>query len=356
MSKVQNIHQDYSNNQVPLKKVAVAAASVPSFKAKFDKHLYNDILDKSKKEVLTPFQKSLPGRAFNKFCNFLNNTKGEVQNNLLNSVFTATLAPFMIKNNPFYHKDENSKEYFALRQPISAGIALSGGLAMSLGINRFLDTMTNDGSIKSIDSRVAPTDSYLKRNYRKEYATAIKTGKVNEFYNRYNIDVSADGLTAKAEIAKHPEIVHPTKFIDKVLQHKRIDDIFFNHYKDVILDERKNVFKNLKGENPKNVKIDEATSIIYKLDDKGNKIELGRNIPNFTKQEHLDAYMAENNLYNIKFKDLLGKNYSVEVYGDNSVLKDEIKKTSLDKLDEIKGMDFARDTGMAGDATTLKFS
>lgn len=229
-----------------------------------------------------------------KIYQWLAKTTGEVQTQSINALFTATLAPIFIIHNPFVHKSKEDKKYLALRQPISAGIALTGGLGMTLGINHYMDAMYNEGYHKAIDLRIQPSKSYLKRKFRKQ---------------------------------------------------KEIKD--FNEFKNAVHAERLDFFSKLISENPENIKFDEKSKIITI---KGKDIQEGHKIrvPNFENEKELKEYLKENNFYNIKLRNLMENRFGFEFYGEkdgvlNGKLKPDITKS---KLSETNAMEFFRESGL----------
>ena len=120
------------------------------------------IADEASKAVNGELPKGLK-----KVCKFLSDNDGEVQNQVINAVFTTTLAPLMIWKNPFSKKSEKDKAYSALRQPISAAIAVSGGLAGTLAVNKALDKLSNEGYIALANPHNNSEIFYISEIYAK---------------------------------------------------------------------------------------------------------------------------------------------------------------------------------------------
>lgn len=228
---------------------------------------------------------------------WLADTKGEAQSQLINAAFTTTLAPIMIAYNPFSQQDKKTKEYTALRQPISAGIALSVILPMTWAINNFMDNLYNQGHFETIDLRLEPSKEYLKRAYK-----SIK-GK--------NIKTTLDA------------------------------------YSDNIKKERMNFFTTLVTENPENITFDENSKAIL-IKGKDIKSTQTLKVPGFNTKQDLDKYLNANNLHERKFSDFLENRFKFEFYKDGQ-LKPQITDS---KLSEIKAMDFLKEMGLIEDAVT----
>lgn len=332
MSKIQAVNYQ---NQPKLAQKPANHAAAQSFSGNINDY---EIVKATVARVNNQFT-SPPGKVFKWVNEGLDKTKGEVQTQLLNALFTATLAPLVIWNNPFY-KDENQKKYFALRQPVSAIIALTCGLGMTLGLNKQLDNITNDGMIESIDSRIAPTDSYLKRKSNLNKIIANPKGYISDRF----LEIANDEIKADSSLK------NPSGFFAK----RRLKAIYFEAYKNTVKEQRKELFTALIGACKNDLRIDEKTSAIY-VKRNGKWVELGRNIPNLSKQTQLDSYIAKNNIHEISFAEYLNRYYGFEVYKDGA-LKNQIKSTSMTKLDEIKAMQFLRDSGLAGKATVFDFT
>lgn len=258
----------------------------------------------------------------------LNDTNGEVQNQLINAAFTTTLAPMFIAWNPFSKQDENTKKYTALRQPVSAAIAISGGFAMTVAINNFMDRIGSEGHLETIDVRINPGELYLKSKFRKKYKAAENEV---EFLEQYK-----------------PKDVEP-EFVNGKPSGKYLKACLGGYIKKV-RDDRKNLFASLIGENPEYIKIDEATSKIT-LEKPGEAtLLLGENIPRLKTAQELAAYTKANNIYERTLGDFMKEHFNFEFYEDGT-----IKPSTLgEKIDTIKAMDFLRKIGLVGENTQVK--
>lgn len=214
---------------------------------------------------------------------------GEVQTQITNAFFTATLAPAFIAFNPFSKEDKKTKEYTALRQPISAVTAILFGLGITMPANNFLESIGSKGLIKTIDLRICPNDKYLGRVYDKaKRKGTLEQLKKETFGEKYNGEFNKEVYVSKAQC------------------------------------NAKNTFTKLIYENPSVLK-------------KDSKLKNG--IKDF------DRYVDENNLHEVSFKTFMQDNYKTKFFSaaDGGGLKvAAFKKQS----GEIKAMDFLRKAGL----------
>lgn len=232
--------------------------------------------------------------------------KGEKQTQLINALFTTTLAPVMIAYNPFAKQDEKTKKYTALRQPISAAIALAVALPITVKLDRFMDNLYHNGHFETIDLRVAPSKDTLTRAF-------YKNEKVGAFSRMWKF--------LKGE--ENPKL---EQFIEDV-QKERLD-----------------FFTTLITEDPKNITFDEASKAIMV---NGKDIQAGQKIrvPGFETKAALDKYLRANNFHNRKFGDFLKERFGFEFY-PNGELKPRVTET---KLSTVKAMDFLKEIGLIDD-------
>ncbi len=147
---------------------------------------------------------------------------------VITAIGTAFVAPIFIAFNPISKEDKDTKIYSAMRQPISAVIALGIQLGVNKKFNNYLDTLASTGQLDRADLRAEPLDSYLKRlikiqqpNLSKpELEKAIKDSKSKAFWETVakarkdmkNTKIDYKDLVdteifskAKAELAKEKE-------------------------------------------------------------------------------------------------------------------------------------------------------
>lgn len=111
-----------------------------------------------------------------KFLDMLSRTAGEMQNIVIIGLGTAFIAPIFIANNPLSKEDKKSKQYSALRQPISAVIATATSLGINYPIAKWFNEKATNGSLAKFDMSAAPPKEYLKDLYSKVNGR-LKKGK-----------------------------------------------------------------------------------------------------------------------------------------------------------------------------------
>ena len=274
-------------------------ASRQSFQSgvKLNPQIARDISHEIVKPVEDVIYKKMP------FANWISRMlakhDGELQNQVINAAFTTTLAPAMIAWNPFSKQDDKTKQYTALRQPISAAIAILGGFPITSMINSYINKIGSEGCHESIDLRNQPNAGYLKAMYKK--AKGMIDGQ-------------------KVNLAE---------------------------YISTIQKQREDLFTSLILEHPNHIKIDENTSIISVLKQDATTgtstwVKMGQDIPNLTKQAELDKYLKSNNLHRIKFSDFMRDEFKFEFFEDGIIKP----YTISDKLQSVKAMDFLRKLGV----------
>ena len=292
MSKVQQIQSNY---QLVSKERQANFASRPSFGTGL-----SALPPKAQTFILDGVESRIHQRLgrIGEFYQWLAGTKGEIQSQLINALFTSTLAPIMIAWNPFSKTDKKTKEYTALRQPISAAIAISGGLAMTLGLNRYMDKMYNDGYNKAIDLRLQPNKDYLKLKFRQQH-----------------------------------NIRRP--YLNKIEKEQ------FKAYLKKVQEERLGLFASLITEKPENIHLDESTKTISigKRDlQQGHEIK----VPNLGTRAELEEFWDANSLHRRKFGDFLKDRFGFEFFENG-----EVKPHVLDsKLSEVHALDFLHEFGL----------
>lgn len=117
------------------------------------------------KELLTLMPK--PVQALNK----LSKCVGEVPNILINAIGTAIVAPIFIKYNFLSKTDEDTRTYSALRQPISAVLAVLIQAGVVIPVNSLLDNASNKNngyfSHMKYDKSCFQDLDYLKSSIKK---------------------------------------------------------------------------------------------------------------------------------------------------------------------------------------------
>lgn len=297
MNGIQSFNPNYSFGSANPKKAGDAAKKVvDAAKKAAGNAKTDDAINKASKFIADEASKSVNGelpKGLKKVCKFLSDNDGEVQNQVINAIFTTTLAPLMIWKNPFSKKSEKDKAYSALRQPISAAIAVSGGLAATLGINKAFDKLANEGYIKSLDLRMSPNESYLKSQFNSELKKAKKAGNVTEFLSKYGVEEGkATKENLRAALGKYTETAKAA---------------------------REKVFQTLMTEAPENLKAEGG-----KIFAKGKQI--AENIPNMGNQKQLESFLSKFNVKNMK--DMAGKNTEEIAASVKTIIKDMSKDFS----------------------------
>lgn len=88
---------------------------------------------------------------------------GEIQNQLINAFGTGMVAPIFIMFNPISDKDQDTKTYTAMRQPISAILAIATQTAIVIPFNRMIQHDSDIGYYSiGKNATFFPSDTYLK--------------------------------------------------------------------------------------------------------------------------------------------------------------------------------------------------
>lgn len=122
---------------------------------KFNKELQNELVD------------LMPGSV--KFLKKMSSFIGEVPNIIINAVGTAIVAPIFIKYNFLSKTDEDTRTYSALRQPLSAIIAVLVQAGVVIPLDRTIDNAANKGEFSDLKyNKIGYQDEeYLKKILRK---------------------------------------------------------------------------------------------------------------------------------------------------------------------------------------------
>lgn len=258
---------------------------------------------------------------------YLKEHDGELQSQAINAVFTTTFAPLFIAYNPFTKQDKKTKEYTAIRQPISAIIALTCSMPITRAFNNYLGKKASDGEISKYDLRISQEKAYLEKEFKNNYKLEEEKGTLNEFLQRYVKDDSDDLYN----ITKFKADGKPTK------EYKRLCK---NAYAEIKQKNRQKLFTRLISEVPNNIKLN-ANGVISI-----NGVLHDEKIPNLDTQEALNKYLDQNNLHNKTLSQFLEEEFKVEFYKDkngNRVLKPYSIET---KLKEIRAVDFLDRLGL----------
>lgn len=96
---------------------------------------------------------------------------GEIQNIIITAIGTGLIAPIFIKYNPLSKTDNDTKTYTALRQPVSAAIAVVTQATIVDRFNKFISNMTNSGKFtdKRYDKSGFQDEKYIAEQLKKQY-------------------------------------------------------------------------------------------------------------------------------------------------------------------------------------------
>lgn len=292
MSKIQAVNYQ---NQPKIAQNNANYAPAQSFGRKLgDYKAIDKSLTQAEIAVAEACEKKIIGRG-TRLAEFLARNDGEIEKQLINALFTATLAPIVIGWNPFSKQDEQTKKYMAARQPISAGIAIAGGILMTMPLDAWFTQRGQNGGIPSLDMRMVPDKNVLKKQVKKE----------------------TPGIKGEA--------------LDKAVEAKQ--------------KEIKEFFVNLISEDPEKIKIVDGK---VKINVEGGK-PLTRAIPNITNDAQLNEYLNQNSLHRRKFGDFLKETIGLELYDDLEIKPGAWKE----KKDIVSAMEFLRKIGISGKATQV---
>lgn len=251
---------------------------------------------------------------------YLKINDGEIQNQKINALFTCTLAPLMIAFNPLSNKDEKTKKYTALRQPISAVNAIIFGFSMTVPFDRLMEKTASEGYFKTIDLRCSPDTNYLLRIYNKKIKNIKDTPeKLKEFLNTFSTEVERNQIEMELK-----------EDFPKSYKKKLLKEYGKTLFVKVEKDKARQLYTRLLCEDPKTLKND--SEIISKV-------------------SNLDEYLKRNNFYEVDFskymKEYFDTKFFIEKSGINSEsAKLELKEKAFEKqVKQIKAIDFLRKMG-----------
>ena len=256
------------------------------------------------------------------FTRYLTLNDGEIQTQKANAIFTATLAPTFIAFNPISNQDQKTKSYTAWRQPISAVNSLLFSVPITMLINNSAQKMASKGYIKAIDLRSCPNESYLTRQFEREYKTAEKAGKLTDFFNSFSTE--AVRTETDEEIGK----TYHKDSAKKKAGKKAYGDLYVKHKRA----EAKDLYQRLLHEDPVKLKADPLVK---------------------AQVENLDDYLKNNNLHNVPFKKFLQENFRTECVKIKTVddgvatTRVELKKLAfIEQSKKIAALDFLKTSGL----------
>lgn len=327
MSKIQTIQPNYQ----PAAQARLKKQNSPSFAAVVPASLADDLEKAVLLKVGEKVDKKLGKTGW--VSQKLSDTKGELQTQLINNLFTATLAPAVIAWNPISKDDKKTKYYSAWRQPISVATAMLINFPLTMLCNSYISKLSSVGAIKSLDSRVDPDKDYLKGQFSAELKELKKNKKsadeIKAFLESSN-NAAKDKKYTGSDLFKSDGITPTKKYA------KACTEGYINKAKS----DRKALFGVLFGEHPDNIIFNNGVISVKNAD--GSLKDLGKNIPGFEKAEELKAYLKENNLYEKNTRDFMKETFKFEFFEDGE-MKPSINQDALGKT---KAMDFMRKFGI----------
>jgi len=129
-----------SINQVSFTGIGAKGASFAKSYAETNKYTANKELQKEVEAYLPK-----PIQIINKMKSLV----GEVPNIIINALGTGLIAPFFIKYNFLSKADDETRTYSALRQPISAVLAVVTQAGLLIPLNSLMDRMSNSGEFST---------------------------------------------------------------------------------------------------------------------------------------------------------------------------------------------------------------
>lgn len=337
MSKINSIQPNYQSKAKSGQDLTKNFASKQSFGA--GKELLTE-----EDQILKACKKGMNTKMM-QLSDLLAQNEGEVETQLINNTFTATLAPLMIAFNPFSKKDKKDKEYLSLRQPISAGIAMAVALPATIQINKVFAKWGSQGYFKNLDMRICPHKDYLKDDFKTEYK---KVKHKDNLRTEFEEKIGLDSEVSTFHISKNPIkkfLLYPANL--KNAYYKKIQGETIDFFAKMI---NVNCGENMKDFESR-FSIDDK-GIISILDEKGNVIaENSKAIPNLTKPEQLKEYLKTNSVYKRTFGDFMRDNFGFESHSDSTMCQD----STVRKLKELEVPKFLEKFGLLdkSDAETL---
>ncbi len=201
--KVDKIYQNYDQSK---NRQSRSYSSAVSFSKKPPKKLNDKITD------------LLPGKDAIKFMKKLEWLKGEIGGILITAVGTGLVAPFPIAYNPFVKakkgatdeekKDiENTKKYTAMRQPISAILAILFQVSALKPIDNVLDKFINKPEFAKLwgvtfDQSAINSKSYIEKLAKKKIKAenpSVKGKEYEELLNLTKKEIENEQITNTAK-------------------------------------------------------------------------------------------------------------------------------------------------------------
>lgn len=120
--------------------------------------------------------------------------KGEIGTNVINAVGTGLVAPVFIAYNPVSKADENTKKYAALRQPISAVLAVAMQFAAVYPFERLVKRMSNEGKLpKYANQTLVGEKKYLIKQFKIKHPE-MKEDAIKKMVYRHQLEQYATAM------------------------------------------------------------------------------------------------------------------------------------------------------------------
>lgn len=154
------------------------------------------------RDLTKQISESSPGLI--KFLTKLGKNNGEILNTVVTAIGTAFVAPIFIAFNPFSKEDKDTKVYSALRQPISAVIAVLIQIGVISKFNNWLDHVA---SVDILQSK--PQVSYLKKMLKWQQPGISKDAIANQI-EKIQDDAFWNEVNTQREKLKNADIDYKT--------------------------------------------------------------------------------------------------------------------------------------------------
>lgn len=256
-----------------------------------------------------------------KFKEYLALNEGEIETQLINAVFTTTLAPLVIAYNPVSDKSKEDKKYLAWRQPLSAVIALAGGMPATIAINKQFAKLGSEGYFKNMDIRMCPHGDYLSKEFKAEY-------------NKHKNEPEAFAKELKIE----GELSESKSLFARMYNKAKLKNAFTKQKKD----EATKFHAELLSSDLKNISINEKKEIVI-----NNSSIAPRKIPRMETMEAVTEYYNNNAVSKRNMGDLMRENFGFEFYGDGKLKPENAERM----LSEVLAKDFMEGIGFAKEIT-----
>lgn len=178
--------------------------------------------------------------AFTRLCNFMKDAS-EITNAFIAAIGTGIIAPAIILVSPGKgDKEDHDKKFFqAIRQPLSAGLALAFQVPMTMLLNRGFDKLAYEKKLALFNDEVLgtliPDEKYLSKCVTKAEIQAMETkfddaveGKTlrEELENKIREEYKNVGLNATDEQVEKRVLKEKNKFLRKKIVEEKHTNLF----------------------------------------------------------------------------------------------------------------------------------